>query len=415
MTSSAVRGERRGPRVDFDYLAATSEAESNAQWQSLRRLCPIGWTEHHGGHWVLSKHAEITSAFRDWETFSSARLNEAEFTSMQIVPTKLPLYYPEELDPPLWHSYRRVIGEMLSPVSVRRMHDRVAKWTTFFLDEVIESGTIDLTNDLASPVPGAVVLEWLGFPREDWRRISSTMHNIVGSASGTPERERALLDFKWLNQRIHEEVEERRSRPSDDAISSFINREIDGEPMPLESVEAMVRLAVGGGVETTTSVTSAALVHLHFHPADRQALLEDPGLLDLATEEFLRTYPPARTHARTVTKDVEFGGCHMKAGDRVLLSEVSACHDEDAFPDAAAFVIDRFPNRHIAFGVGIHRCPGSHLARMEFREMLRQVLERIPDYEVIESELVSATNWGTGGGWVKAPAVFTPGERRIQY
>ena len=157
-------------------------------------------------------------------------------------------------------------------------------------------------------------------------------------------------------------------------------QEIDGERIPRDVAEALIFMVIGGGVDTTTALTSAALLHLHQFPDDRARLLHEPDLLDSATEEFLRVYPPARTHARTATEDFEFVGCPIRKGDRVLLSEVSAGHDGRAFPDADQFQIDRFPNRHLAFGAGIHRCPGSHLARITFTEIIREVLERIPDY-----------------------------------
>ncbi len=130
-----------------------------------------------------------------------------------------------------------------------------------------------------------------------------------------------------------------------------------------------------------------------------------------ATEEFLRFYPPARTHARTVTEDLEFEGCPMRAGDRVLLSEISSGRDASAFPDADAFVIDRNPNRHLSFGVGLHRCVGSHLARIEFIEVITQILQRLPDFEIDVDAVVEYPNWASVGGWAKLPATFTPGPR----
>ena len=289
----------------------------------------------------------------------------------------------------------------------------MTKWVTHYLDQAIESGHMDFAGDFASPVPGAVVLEWLGFPQEDWVRMSRAFHGYSGFAPGMPEHEEALHDLVWIDQRIVDVVAERKQRPSDDAISLLVAQEVDGEPIKSEYAEAMIRLIIAGGVDTTTSLTLSALVHLHFNPEHRRALIEDPDLLDLATEEFLRMYPPARNHARTATRDTELGGCLLRKGDRVLLSEASACRDEDAFPNADHFVIDRFPNRHIAFGMGIHRCPGSHLARLEFKEMVTQVLDRIPDYQVIEEQLASYPSWGLAGGWSKVPVVFTPRSRRL--
>jgi cytochrome P450 len=402
----------RGPVVDFDYQRGTSQAESDGQWREMRDKCPVGWSELYGGHWVISRYAEVSAAYRDWELFSSERRGDLELTSIVIAPTKVPPYNPEELDPPEWNRYRKVLAPILSPPSAERMRPRLATWVTHFLDRVIETGRADFVYDLASPVPGAVTLEWLGFPEQDWERISHAFHDFAGFPPGSPEHEHALEELVWVNERIVEEVADHVAHPREDAISVIVTTDVGNGPMSSEYAEAMVRLAIGGGVDTTTSLVASALVHLHFHPQDRRALLDDPRLLDRATEEFLRMYPPSRNHARTVTRDAEFGGCLMRKGDRVLLSEASACHDERAFPDADRFVIDRFPNRHLAFGVGVHRCPGSHLARAEIKEMLTQVLERMPDYRVIEEDLVSYPSWGAIGGWARVPAVFTPGSRR---
>jgi cytochrome P450 len=167
-------------------------------------------------------------------------------------------------------------------------------------------------------------------------------------------------------------------------------------------------LTIGGGVDTTTALTSAALVHLGRNLDDRARLSADPGLLDTATEEFLRLYPPARTHARTLARDTDFGGCAMRAGDRALLSEISANRDQAAFPDAERFLIDRFPNRHVSFGVGIHRCPGSHLARLEFKTMVRRVMDRLPDFVLDEDAVSEYPNWSMLGGWAAIPVSFAP-------
>jgi len=174
----------------------------------------------------------------------------------------------------------------------------------------------------------------------------------------------------------------------------------------------MVRQVIAGGVDTTTSVTTSALVHLHFHPEHRQQIIANPDLMELAVEEFLRVYPPVRGVARTVARDVEFGGSRLRAGDRVWLGELSACHDPEAFPDAESFVIDRAPNRHLAFGIGIHRCPGLHLARLEISEILTQVLARMPNYSVFTERLVPYPSWATIGGWAKAPATANQAGKR---
>jgi cytochrome P450 len=399
------------PEVEFNHYAQRSIRESDAAWRDLRaQQGPVAWTEANGGHWVISRYAEVAEAFKDWETFSSAR-TDPRYSSIALGKLQIKPLYPEELDPPEWHPLRRILSELLSPNAVQRLQPRVEHWVTHYLDAFIERGECELATELVCPVPAAVILELLGFPEEDWPRISWAFHAGGAYERGSPEARAVHGELEWVSGRVAEELADRRASPRADGLSYIARSLVDGATISSEDSEALVLLVIGGGVDTTTSVTSAALVHLAQHLDHRQQLIERPELLDDATEEFLRVYPPARTHARTVTTDIEFAGCQLARGDRVLLSEVSACHDEQAFPDADQFVIDRFPNRHVAFGLGIHRCPGSHLARAQFKEIIRQVLTRMPDYVVDATKVVEYPNWSVIGGWSKIPASFTPGAR----
>ncbi len=399
----------RHPTMDFDVYRHDSMAASDTAWEELRGQCPVSWTARNGGHWTLAGYDEVSTAFRDWETFSSERA-DPELCAISIAHSRLPLLLPEESDPPRWHGYRRILAELLSPGAVERMRPRVEHWVDHQIDGFIEVGRADLAHDLAVPVPSMVTMEWLGWPGDEWLTAASTYHEMAKHVPGSAGYRAAGERFGWLGTRVAEEVAMRRSHPRDDAMSRIAAHEVDGQPLSLEEAASIVMLTIGGGVDTTTALTSAALIHLGRNRADRDRLLADPGLLDSATEEFLRYYPPARTHARTLARDAEFRGCTMHAGDRALLSEISANRDERAFPDAGQFVIDRFPNRHVSFGVGIHRCPGSHLARLEFKTMVTRVLERLPDFE-LGDEVVEYPNWSMIGGWAAIPVTFTPRRR----
>ncbi len=172
-------------------------------------------------------------------------------------------------------------------------------------------------------------------------------------------------------------------------------------------------LLISGGTGTTASLVSQVLVWLHQHQDVRARLAADPSLLDKAIEEFLRFFSPTQALARTVTRDTEFHGCPMKQGDRVLVSWSSANRDETMFEDPDQINIDRWPNRHTAFGIGVHRCAGSHLARKMAHSVLSQILERMPDYEIDTSNLQRYPDQGTNVGYRSIPATFTPGERRL--
>lgn len=399
------------PRTDFDHFSHRDRATSDAAWRELRDRCPVAWTDANGGHWVVASYDNVSEAFRDWETFSSARTDPA-YSSLTIGRSRLPPLYPEELDPPAWYPLRRILAELLSPAAVERLQPRVEHWVTRSIDAFIERGEAELAHDLAVAVPSQVTMEWLGWPEDEWMTAAGIFHEMARHANGSPGLLAAAQRFGWLADRIREELEARRRHPRNDAMSVIGSHEIDGEMITLDDAAAVVLLTIGGGVDTTTALTSAALVHLGQHADDRARLRDDPSLLDTATEEFLRVYPPARTHARVVARDADFAGCPMRAGDRVLLSEVSACHDEAAFPDADRFDLERFPNRHVAFGVGIHRCPGSHLARAEFRAIITQVLERLGDYVLHADQVIEYPNWAVIGGWGAIPVTFAPGPRR---
>jgi len=398
--------------VDFDLDAATSREASDAAWDAVRASgCPIAWTEHNGGHWVITGYEQVAAAFRDWERFSSARLNDPDQCAISFSNGKVPLLLPEESDPPEWKDHRRTIATLLSPVASEHLRGRARYWADHYLDRVIEQGACDLVDDFTVPVPASVVLEWMGFPRAEWEWLWTAFHGVAAHPNGTPEHRRATEAYADVMTRITEELRARVRTPRDDALTTIATHEVNGVRITEDVARSIAFLTVTGGIDTTTSFTGAALLHLAQHPADRARLLADPEVLTLATEEFLRYYPPARTHARTVATDTVFEGIAMRRGERVLLSEAAAGRDESAFPNADEFVIDRDPNRHLAFGVGIHRCPGSHLARVEFTEMLTTVLRRIPDYAIDPTGVEEYPTWSMVGGWRHLPASFTPGTR----
>ncbi|WP_181782864.1 cytochrome P450 [Pseudonocardia pini] len=407
------------PTVEFDHHFGAEGTQPEEAYRELREKCPVAWTEANGGHWVVTKHADVTQVFMDYGSFSSARTDPTgELSTLAIPPLPMKLNVPEEFDPPQFHPYRRLLNGVLSQKAVRDgLTERIRYWADWHIDQVIESGACDMVYDLASPMVGAVVLEWLGFPQEDWRRISQSFHDAVGYAPSDPRAQKAFGELAGFQEpRISEEIAIRQrelaeGRVRDDVMGFLVSQEIDGAPMTTEMAEGMVRLLIAGGVDTTASGSTSAFVHLYQHPEHRQALIEDPSLWDTAVDEFLRRYPPVLGHARTVVKPVTVGGYEMAPGERVLVSEASACWDADQFDRADEVVLDRTPNRHAAFGLGIHRCAGLHLARLMFRILVERVLERMPDYVVAEDQLHRYAEQSGMAGWTSVPATFTPGPR----
>jgi cytochrome P450 len=207
-------------------------------------------------------------------------------------------------------------------------------------------------------------------------------------------RDSGLNIFTFLNERI----QEKKANPgSDDLITYLLNATVDGEPVPEPHVLGTCFLLLVAGIDTTWSSIGSALWHLAQHPEDRKRLINEPEIMPLAIEELLRAYSPV-TMARVVASDVEYGGCPMKEGDRLLMNFPAGNRDPRVFDEPDRVILDRPKNPHIAFGVGIHRCAGSNLARMEMTVAIEEWLKRIPDFRLENPDTVT---WA--GGQVRGP------------
>jgi cytochrome P450 len=287
----------------------------------------------------------------------------------------------------------------------------IDRWTTWFIDEIIETGSCDLASVIG--VPAVVTLDWLGLDVSDWRRFTSALHAPLAEMRDSEAYRRAVEeDVPWMQEQINEAIRRRRAEPTGDVISYFLDQSVDGRPITDEEVYSIVELLISGGVGTTASLVSQTLVHLSQHPEQRQRLIDEPALIERAVEEFLRAFSPTQAMARTVLSDVDFHGCPMHTGDRVLLAWSSANRDPGQFEDADEVVLDRWPNRHTAFGMGVHRCAGAHLARAMARTMIGQIIERMPDFVVDVDAARTYPHQGVNAGYVSIPATFTPGARR---
>ncbi|KXF49969.1 hypothetical protein AXA44_21835 [Rhodococcus sp. SC4] len=214
---------------------------------------------------------------------------------------------------------------------------------------------------------------------------------------GQTDHERRLAGRKQVRELFYTELSARRTSPRDDALTHLATTEVDGELVSIDDAAAICHLLLVAGVDTTWSSIGSSLLHLATHSDDRRRLVADPGLIPSAVEEFLRFYSPV-TMARVAQSDVRLGDAEIKAGDRVLMNFPGANRDPDAFPDADEVVIDRGKNRHVAFGIGIHRCAGSHLARMELNTAVGVWLRRISEFSIRDT---AAVTWA--GGQVRGP------------
>jgi cytochrome P450 len=403
----------------FDHESEQHALNWPAEFRQLREQCPVAWTEEHGGYWVVTRYSDVVRMAQDGATFSSHKSFDPDSGRVEggitIPATPIPRGIPVESDRPEWDAYRKFINGKFGPKAAEARRADVRKYVTALIDRVIESGSMDLVNDLTGPTPAMTTMDLIGFPLELWRQVADPLHEMVYTPKTDPAFPQVIERVNWIYKRVAEELAERRRTPREeliareDLLSYFVAQPIDGRYLCDDEVLAYCNNILPGGVDTTTALTTHALVYLHDHPDEKRRLMENPDLLRTAREEFVRYVTPIHALARNATRDVEIGSQTIHKGERVLLAWSSANRDPEIFENPDEVVLDRYPNRHIAFGAGVHRCIGSFLARVMFEEMITQVFARIPEYKIDVSRAQRYTSVGTINGWVNMPVTFTPG------
>lgn len=403
------------PVVEFDHHNKEFHDNRHAEWAELRS-CPVAFNPRFGGFWVVSGYEEVESVARDGETFSSLYVSESDdgidylgISGMPRAKTTQSLGIGE-VEGPLHTTLRRAINPFLSPLAIAALEPLMSRVAAWFLDQVIETGHIDLVADLTNPVPAILTMEAVGLPLDGWRRYADLFHCVVAYRPGHPEFDQAIAHVPAMLADLNAEAASRREAPRDDLFTALVELRVGGE-LALTDAEVgrVLWNLVGGGLDTTTSLTSLVLHHLDQHPDLRHQLIDHPELVPSATEEFLRFFSVNETLTRTVTRDVELGGQQLRRGDHVMLSWLSADRDETKFECPDQVILDRAPNPHLALGIGPHRCIGMHMARTMFQVLLREVLTRIPDYEIDRSAVRFYEENPQLNGVMAMPARFSPG------
>jgi cytochrome P450 len=316
------------------------------------------------------------------------------------------------MDPPEQRHYRQALNPYLSPAAVARWTPFVDELVRAALDEKIETGSIDFVDDLANIVPAVLTLAMMGLPLADWPVYCEPAHACVYTPPDSPDWPRVLGKQVEMTERLYRAIPEIREHPRPGLIDALIHATVNGETPSDLDINGTLGLLIIGGFDTTTALTAHVLEYLSGHPDERARLsAERETLLDSATEEFLRFFAPAPGDGRTVSADCEIAGVRFAEGERVWLSYAMANRDPAVFPDPNTIDLARTGNRHSSFGLGIHRCIGSNLARMTFKRMLLAVLDRMPGYACDPAGTVHYTTIGTIQGMRHLPATFPPGPR----
>lgn len=396
---------------DYDIFASEYIKNPFPIWDQIRETCPIAHTDRWGGSFMPTRYEDLFDIARDTARFSSRdvlvshvlpppEVEEAEQREWQERLGEGVQQYnvgapPITSDPPE-HTWARKL--LLPPLSV----NAIAKWETEtrelcneLIDSFIANGRADGAADYAQQIPPRVIASMLGFPKEMAGTFTEWVRGFLELGLTNPElrSESARNIFTFL----YEQIQSRKAQPGDDLISYLLAQEVDGKPVPEPHVLGTCFLLLVAGIDTTWSSIGSAVWHLATNPQDRARLIAEPNLMANAIEELLRAYSPV-TMAREVNMDTEYAGCPIPKGAKVLMNFPAANRDPRVFENPDQVILDREKNPHIAFGVGIHRCAGSNLARMEMKVAIEELLKRIPDFRLEDPNVVT---WA--GGQVRGP------------
>jgi cytochrome P450 len=371
---------------DFDHTDPQWTEDPFPIWDQLRSKCPVVHTDRFLGVYLPTTYEAVKQISYDTESFSSRRVVVRNVRPEITQPTP-----PITTDPPYHKPAKQLLLPPFTPDAMKKLEPRVRGICNELIDAFINDGKVDAAESYTKHIPTRAIAHMLGIPEKDGDLFIKWIHEIL--ELGITDNETLMRAANEMGAYFFEQIEARKKHPTEDLISDLMNAKgPDGQPLSDPHVIGSLRLLLIAGIDTTWSAIGSSLWHLAKTPADRKRLVAEPQLMPTAVEEFLRAYSPV-TMAREVMKEATVSGCPVKPGNMVLLSFPAANRDPAMFPDADKVIIDRKENRHAAFGLGIHRCVGSNLARMEMVVALEEWMKRIPEFSLDPAGTVS---WSEG-------------------
>jgi hypothetical protein len=387
--SEIVTGPVSDWASDFSHMEPEWSADPYSIQDDLRQRCPIAHTDRFGGGWLPTRYEDVAAIAYDTEHFTSRSIIMGNFRPpRELAP--IGGSPPITSDPPFHRDARKLLLPAFTKTAVDKLEPATRMFCHSLIDDLDRRDVVDAARDYAQHIPARVIADMLGFPPEDGPKfreyVASRLEGVNLPQAERVTRMSAL--FYYLLAQVNDHLE----NPRDDLTTLLINAELHGRTLTPAHVVGTMTLLLIAGVDTTASAIGASLWHLAANPQDRGRLAAEPQLLPTAMEEFLRAYAPV-TMARLVKEDMPWRDVDMKADDWILLAYPAANRDPAQFDRADEVIVDRQVNRHAAFGLGIHRCLGSHLARMELRVALEVWLERVGDFSLADP---AAVTWSSG-------------------
>jgi cytochrome P450 len=366
---------------DFADLASADDPRALARAMRAEPVMRVG-----EDFTIITRRENIETALRAPAVFSSG----AEAVQLGNVRPLIPL----QIDPPKHVKYRRILDPLFAPRAMGQLEGEVADLFNRFVDEFAKRGSCDLHTELAVPFPCTVFLQMMGLPLEDLDQFLAMKDGIIRPPGATfedqePGRKKAAQDIYRYFQAV---IDKRRGEEAKgDLLGRIMASELDGVKLTDEEILDVCFLFIIAGLDTVTDSLDCMFAYLAQNSEHRQMIVENPAVISSAIEELLRWETPVPAVARVATEDVEVSGCPIHAGEQVMLLLASANTDDSAHPGVDSVDLERDPNPHLAFGGGVHRCLGSHLARLELRVALREFHVRIPNYSLADGTVLEYT------------------------
>lgn len=323
-----------------------------------------------------SRDSVVREVLRDPAVFSS------QYDAVQIGQVR-PLI-PLQIDPPDHTKYRKLLDPLFAPKQVALIEPSTRALVTELIDGVIDEGACNFHADIAEPLPSIVFLQLLGLPLDRREEFIGLKDGIIRPQADSDEERTAAMDAtgEKIYAVLQEVIDQRVDAPADDLISGFLQAEVDGHRLTNDDILDIGYLFFLAGLDTVTASLDCMFGFLAQHPDHRQRLVDEPAIIPQAMEEMMRWETPVPGVPRITATDTEIGGCPVAAGTTIGVMLGSANTDERAWENADVVDFDRSVNKHVAFGGGVHRCLGSHLARMEMRVVLEEWHSRVPEYRL---------------------------------
>jgi cytochrome P450 len=403
---------------DFDQHAMDFGPRAYEVLDASREAVRVSRSELYGGFWVITRHEDARAVAHNPQAFSNC-----DGVAFPPVLIQTDAMIPITLDPPENTPYRKLLTPLFAPSRVAIRTEKIRGIVNYLIDQVIERGEMDVHADISSPLAAIGTLRFLGLNGDEWPRYSKISHTILeeGWIPNLPEAKQAelltelLTSYQWLFETIGARIEEVKAldpaERGESLIDKIVDAEIDGAPVPVDTLAHMVHNIYEAGLDTTAASLTQMCIRLGNDPGLQEHLRQNPDRIANFVEESLRIESPTLTLLRVAKEDVTIGEAEIKAGDPVLISWTAANRDPREFANPTTFDMDRSPNRHTAFGLGVHRCLGSHIARLTLNVAVTEIIGRLANLEVDRQSIKHGRECGIVMSFRHVPATFTPTDR----